>query len=177
MGILRTMTNYNYEEFDSLHWRDSKLITTEEVLDFLDIYYTCPLREGRVTSLIAEGFTYTSMYKTSQELYLYKDHELAIWDDVMESNKSERVAKPNRLSILESARVFHLASCMLAARKVFMSEVGRKYFLLHKHEEFLDKTPLQWIMEGRAGTLRVMNFLESLPEWNLIPHRYYRSLF
>ena len=170
------MTTDDHEEFDSfLPWCESRLITTEEVLDFLDIYHSHPLRNGELAHLIAEGFTYSTMYRLGKELYLYKDQETLIWDDVIEPIRSKRVAKPNKLSSLESSRVFHLALCLLVARKVFMGEVRTRYFLLNKHGEFSGKTPLECIMEGRGTMRQVMELLESLPHWDLIPARYYRN--
>ena len=136
----------NYYTFDpNFSWNSPARVTAGDALQLLGERFRDPIDTEEVEYLIEKGFSFDALHKLERVIHM---GEPLLWDDLIKPNFSARLADPNRLSALESARAYNLALCWLLVLQAFRSDGRAQDFLLRNNDLPPEMTAIECTLEG-----------------------------
>lgn len=161
----------DYYNFDpNFQWNSPARVTPGDALQFLDIVPRYPADFEEVEHWIQMGFSFNTLKRLDRVIHFGKP---LIWDDIIEPNFSERLAEPDRLTTLESARVYNLTLCWLLVFQAFRSEVSAQKFMFKRNGLPPGITAIQSALEGGKNRRLLMEALAYRAEYDWIEPTWY----
>lgn len=150
----------DYYNFDpNFRWNSPARVPPGDALHFLGIVPRYPPDCEEVEYLIQRGFSFKALDRLDSVIHL---GEPLLWDDIIEPDFLRRLAEPDRLTALESARAYNLTLCWLLVLQAFRSDVSAREFMLKRNGLPPGMTAIECAVEGGQKRGHLM---ESLTYW------------